>query len=207
MSSYLAINTETFGFVTRERVNGKLLTNKCGRDFLYYALNYYVPEKHNPAKGNPAHITEQKIFGMRVPSLLAWTSLQFKNAPAYLRSLGLELSINGKPIKGYLDFVAALLTPNASFETAIEQIERAVDAGVATGIDVPLAMVGLLDHVMFVYGYDDESLYVFDTHRSVRVPYDKITADTDNRFIMKLPKMAIQNMWGKMGRVWIVKKL
>ena len=38
----LAINLETFGFIERERLSdGKIKIFRCGRDFLYYAFNYY----------------------------------------------------------------------------------------------------------------------------------------------------------------------
>jgi len=41
----LPTNLDKFGFVEREKKNGKLVKNRCGRDFLYYTLHYYFPQR------------------------------------------------------------------------------------------------------------------------------------------------------------------
>ena len=90
-----------------------------------------------------------------------------------------------------------------SVEEAIEDIECAIKAGIVSGIDISIS--GLLDHIMFVYGYDDEYFYVLDTHQVPGLEYEKTTQDS--RYIMKISKETIKRRWNKFGRVWIVKKL
>jgi hypothetical protein len=58
---------DTFGFVERERRNGKPAIFRCGRDFLYYALAYYKPGTFNPNKFCPTEIERRGILGLRMP--------------------------------------------------------------------------------------------------------------------------------------------
>ena len=75
--TYLLININTFGFVHREKCKGVSVKYKCGRDFLYYALNYYVPSEFNQHINNPEQIEKKRLFGFSVPATLAWTMLPF----------------------------------------------------------------------------------------------------------------------------------
>ena len=66
-------------------------------------------------------------------------------------------------------------------------------------------MNGLLDHVMFVYRYDESNFYVFDSHQVSNLEYEK--ADGENRYYMKLPKSIVIKRWSKFGRVWIIRPI
>ena len=87
----------------------------------------------------------------------------------------------------------------------IKEIENAVDNGYASGIDISLGLGGLIDHVLFVHGYDVSNFYVFDSHQVSKLEYDKMT--NDNRYYMKLPKSIVEQRWSKFGRVWVLKKI
>ena len=201
----LPIDLETFDFVEREYANEKLVRNKCGRDFLYYSLHYYFPDKFNRNKNNPILIDEDKIFGFPVNDTFSWLLIQFFKVPALFKKLGLSLSINDKQIKNFASFVFSIINPNKkSAENAITEVENNVDSGFSVGIDVSMGFFGLADHVIFVYGYDKNNLYVFDTHQAPGLEYKKITED--NRYFMKLPKEIIKKRWTRFGRVWIITK-
>ncbi len=204
MQNHLNLDIDTFGFVEREKIKGKTLRNQCGRDFLYYALNFYRPDVHNSVSLNPESISRSGLFGYKnIPEFLIWTGLTFRKAPKYLKSLDLTLTINNRSIKNYFDFLLATLPfKRISYNIAIKHVENSVDQNKASGIDISIVAAGLIDHVMFVYGYDDENLYVFDTHKISGLEYEKM-AD-DSRFIMKLPKEVIKRRWTIFGRVWIV---
>lgn len=205
---HLPINLETFGFVQRELVDGKKLLNQCGRDFLYYVLHYYFPEKFNQENLNPREIKEKGIFGMRgVPVWLIWTGRSFNKIPKLFSSLKLSFSINGRKIENYFHFFIAMLPLKVcSFEKSIEVAEKAIDQGKVAGIDISIRLGGLVDHVMFVYGYDNENFYVFDTNQVSGLEYVKLTPEEDNRFIMKLPKSVIKKRWTIFNRVWTISK-
>ena len=204
----LPINLDAFGFVEREYVGGKRLKNQCGRDFFYYVLNYYFPHEFNPTALNPQEITRQKLFGLRMPIGLIWTGLSFWKIPSLLRERGLRLLINGRPVTGFPSLFAGILPLRPqSYEQGIREIEQAVDRGQAIGVDIAISLGGLGDHVMFVYGYDEEYVYVFDTHQAFGPGYEKMTPPNDTRFIMKLPKSVIHARWTIFNRVWLVKKI
>lgn len=199
---FLPINLKKFGFVEREKINGKYVHNKCGRDFFYYCLHYYYPKKFNAKRLNPIEINNKRLFGLKVPAYLAWTMLQFIKVPKFIKSQGLVLKINNKKITSFISFMRTILAPSKnSADKAIKEIEKAVDNGIASGIDITLKYI-FLNHVMFVYGYDKNNLYVFDTHPVEMLEYKKITKD--KKFIMKLPKDIIKKHWSMFGRVWIV---
>jgi hypothetical protein len=200
------VNVETFGFVEREKdSSGKSLKYRCGRDFLYYVLHYYYPESFNANKNNPKQIENSRLFGMRLPWWLMWTQLQFKSLSHTLKRYDLELSINGKIVRNFFNFFTAISFPkNINVEFAISQIQKAVDDGVASAIDLSLGAGGLVDHVLFVYGYDEENLYVFDTHKVGKLEYEKIS-DGD-KYYMKLPKNIIRQRWSPFGRFWLVRQ-
>lgn len=159
-SHRLPLNLPIFGFVEREKAGNKTVGNRCGRDFLYYALNYYRPDVHNPTNGNPRDIERKSLFGLRVPGWLVWTFISFLKVPKYFSSLGLEIEINGKIVKSFPQFVHAALSRPPSIEVAMRMIEKSVDDGIVSGVDISVALGGLVDHVMFVYGYDEDNLYI-----------------------------------------------
>lgn len=195
----------TFGFVERERVDGVKVRNKCGRDFCYYALHYHFPDTFSPQKINPMELDKKHAFGYPVPAALAWTQIQFWSVAKYLKSLGLELSINGRSVTSFFAFLTATLYARTNFDAALKRVESCIDQEIACGIDVSMGYGGLLDHVMFVYGYDEENLYVCDTHLLKGLEYEKLTSD--NRYFLKLPKSIIRRRWSRFGRVWVVRKL
>ncbi|KKU50714.1 MAG: hypothetical protein UX74_C0041G0003 [Parcubacteria group bacterium GW2011_GWA2_47_10b] len=202
----LSINLDQFGFVQRERdTQGRVYKNRCGRDFLYYTLNYYLPDKFNAKVNNPEQITRRNLFGLKIPSFLAWTTLQFIYVPSLFARMGLSLEINNRRINTWFDLLKAIFSPSRlGWEQRIKEIERAVDNSQVSGINISLGLNGLLDHVIFVYSYDEENLYVFDTHQVAGLEYEKITQD--DRYIMKLPKSVIKKRWSRFGRVWIVRR-
>lgn len=201
----LTIDLNTFDFIEREYVNGKKVKNKCGRDFLYYSLHYYFPDKFNKDISNPLLIDENKLFGFPVNSMFAWTMIQFFKVPILFKELKLLLSINSRPIRTFGNFITSIINPNQiSAEDAINEVEENINKNYAVGINISLGLFGFLDHVMFVYGYDENNLYVFDTHQAVGLEYKKITED--KRYIMKISKDVIRKRWTRFGRIWVVKK-
>lgn len=201
----LPIDLKTFGFVEREYINGKVVRNKCGRDFLYYGLHYYFPEKFNKNLNNPVLIEKNKIFGFPVNAIFAWTMIQFYKVPALSKDLGLSLSINSKQIKTFGNFVTSIISPNKKLaEQAINEVEKNIDMGFVTGIDILHSLWGLVNHVIFVYGYDENNLYVFDTRQVGGLEYEKIT--DDDKYIMKISKDVIKERWTRFGRVWVIKR-
>jgi hypothetical protein len=188
-------------FFEREKINGKYIANKCGRDFLYYALNYYFPERFNDAIYNPTEIDEKKIFGQPTPSWLSWTQVQFVSVPKLLAEHNLSWFINNQKITSYFLLVSAILFSRKSYNDAISEIEECVDNDTVCAIDVGLAWFGLLDHVLFVYGYDSENLYVIDSYKVSILEYEKMDV---GRFYFKLPKTVIKKRWTRFGRIWRV---
>lgn len=153
-------------------------------------------------------IDKNKIFGFPVKAMFAWTLLQFFKIPKLFKKLGLSLSIGGREIKTFRNFIMAIINPKKKLaQEAIEEIEKTINAGCLAGIDISINFwdLGLFDHVMFVYGYDEDNLYVFDTHQVLGLEYKKITED--NRFIMKISKNEIKKRWTCFGRVWIINKI
>ena len=123
----LPIPLENIGFVERERRNGRAVTNRCGSDFLYYSLHYYFPSKFSPEDLNPLEIERRGLFGLRLPSWLMWTQLQFMRLPSYLANNGIRLVINGREITSFSALVAAIPFSRMRYKDAVQNIERAVD--------------------------------------------------------------------------------
>ena len=196
-----------FSFVSRESRNGVTLSNKCGRDFLYFALNFYLPHKFYVQGVCPVEIERQKLFGQPVPKWLAWTHIQFFNMPAYLATQGLKLSINTKVVSSFHSLLSRNLFSGfkVTYMDAINAIQNCIDTNVACGIDIPVrkGFFVLQDHVMFVYGYDEDNLYVFDTLTVKGFGYEKVPGEIG---LYRLPKSLIQNNWSKFGRFWEVVK-
>ena len=137
-----------------------------------------------------------------------WSGLQFTNIPRLLKENSLRLEINGTAINHYGDFLHVFIFPKQiSAQYAIDTIEAYVNKGDVSAIDISMGWFGLVDHVLFVYGYDDENLFVFDTHTLPALEYKKQTDKEDKRYIMKLPKSIVQKRWTRWGRVWRMVKI
>lgn len=201
----LQVEINSIGFVQREKINGDTVKNKCGRDFMYYALNYYLPRKFNPIDCSIVEIERSNLFGFSLPAFLAWTQLQFYKLPGFLKENDLVLKINSRVINNFFDFFESILFSRMTYDNAIKIIEHNVENGFVSGIDISLGFFGLLDHVMFVYGYDEDNLYVFDTQKVPHLNYVRMTED--NRYYMKLSKKEILERWSIFSRVWEVDRL
>lgn len=204
----LPINLDTFNFVQREKHQGQIVKNKCGRDFLYYALHFFYPQSFNKTENNTAQIDKQRIFGLNFEGkssiFFAWTQLQFYKMPNFLKSLDLKLQINGIFISSFCKLIYALLFSRMSYEKAIKIVQDRIDSGGISGIDIAMKFGGLLDHIMFVYGYDEEYLYIFDTQQIPSLEYEKLT--DDKKFYMRFRKLDIKKRWKRWSRVWTVDK-
>lgn len=196
---------ESFGFVERERRNGKQLHFKCERDFLYFALNFYSPETFNATACNPEAIDRERLFGTPVPKYLAWTQIQYFDMPAFLRRQGLVLYINNWRIDSYFDLMSALVFSRLPLSEAMHALEESIKNNVACAIDIPIdrKKFVLLDHVMFVYGYDEQYVYVLDTLTVPGLAYERVRNDLH---YFRLPRTVIETNWCLFGRVWRVEK-
>lgn len=202
----LPLPLEKVGFVQREKKkDGGTVIYRCGRDFFYYALHFYFPEKFNPQHISSFELEKRQLLGFKLPYGLMWTMLQFYKAPTYFLKLGLSIHINGVRIRSYFHLMHAILFSRISYDEAMSVIERSVDEGTAVGVDISLGYGGILDHVIFVYGYDDEALYVLETQQLPMLEYEKLT--DDERYFMKLPKEVVKKRWTRFGRVWEVLKV
>ncbi len=206
---HLPIDLASFGFTQREKsANGSPVKNRCGRDFFYYALHFFYPNIFSPTALNPVEIERQHIFGTPMPATLVWTGLPFKNIPNLFKEKNLMLTINSLLVRSYWSFMRAMLFQKPKqFDQALNDVRSTVDAGNAVGIDVSIRLGGLVDHVMFIYGYDENNLYVFDTHQVSGLAYEKITPLDDTRNIMRLPLNVIRGRWTRWNRVWILSKI
>ena len=200
-------NLDDVGFINRETdSSGQTIKYRCGRDFIYYALNCYYPDQYNTHTKNATWLEKSHSLGISLPWWLMWTQLQFLYLPRFLSKLKLQLTINGRTIKSFYSLFITLSIPTRSnVHNKIKEIENAVDNGYASGIDISLGLGGLIDHVLFVHGYDVSNFYVFDSHQVSKLEYDKMT--NDSRYYMKLPKSIVERRWSKFGRVWILKKI
>jgi len=199
----LSIDLYTFNFVSREtNAKGKPITFRCFRDFLYYSLTFYKPQQYNVSNGG-AKVLELRPLGITLPFWLIWTMLHVKHLPRVCKSEDLQLYVNNRPINSYFALLFGLIWPRpVLYETLLSEIEQGIKKGIVLGIDLAIQPGGIVDHVMFVYGYDSENIYVFDTLQIPNLPYEKLT--NDNRFIMKLPKSTIKERLGRWSRIWKV---
>lgn len=204
---HILVNLENFGFVEREKgPDGKPLLNRCGRDFLYYALHRFEPEDFSPTTINPVEIEREHLFGIPMPAPLVWTGLPFMHVPALMETYDLSLEINGLTISSHWNFMRAMFSKSLLYSQALNRITTCVDRDYVVGIDLPIGIGGLLDHLMFIYGFDAKNFYIFDTRRIPGLEYQKLTPADDKRFIMKLPFTIMQKHWTRFGRIWVVKK-
>jgi len=168
-----------FHFHEREKVKKKYVSNKSGRDFLFYSMEAYSANKFEDLKSMDTSL------GTRVPSFFAWSLFQFSKIGKFLKGNNLKLEINNKEVNNFMNFFNAISYSKIKYEEAIEKIEESIDNNISCGIDVSIGLGGLLDHVMFVFGYDEENLYIIDTHFVEDLGYMK----TDyGEFVMRLPK-------------------
>jgi hypothetical protein len=195
---------DEISFVERERVNGKYVKNRCGRDFLYYSLNYLFPNEFNSKTNNPLQIERKRLFGWKIPAILSLTQLQFIYLPEFLRSKNLELLINKREINTYYDFFDSILFSRIKIDEAIDIIESRIKENKIVGLDIPLKFKGLLDHVLFVYAFDEKYFYVCDTRQVPGLKYEKIGI---NNYFMKISKEEVKNKWNTFARVWEVDKI
>ena len=118
---------QKFGFVEREKINRTFLKNRCGRDFLYYALHYYYPEDFNSHHNNPEEIEAKRLFGKSVPAVFAWSQLQFISLPKFLRSKSLSLKISNRQINSFKDFFNAILFSRITYPFSLPIIQNLPD--------------------------------------------------------------------------------
>lgn len=189
-------------FVSRETSGaGKPIKFRCNRDFIFYALTFYQRNK-NAWPQHPEQL-EYKPFGIKLPFWLMWTMFHVVHTPRILADNKLILFINDHKITSWWSYWPALLWPRpVSFEAVLSEIETAIDHNIALGIDISVALGGLVDHILFVYGYDDGNLYVLDTQQLPMLPYVKVLVG--ERFLMKLPKSALPERLGRFSRLWNV---
>lgn len=204
----MPVDIETFGFFHREYHYGREIQNRCMRDFLCYALEYYVPEQFGPNSLSPKIIEKKNLFGWKLPENFMWTGLHLKHVPLLLSSYGLKLFINKKPVRTWWACFSSLVNPSPlSADKAISMLEHYVDSGKPSAIDLTLKHYGVDDHVMFVFAYDDNNFYVFDTHYVDDIGYTKITEQNDRRLIMRLSKEKVKEKWTRRARVWVVEQV
>ena len=115
--NHLPINLDTFGFVQREKYDGVIVKNRCGRDFLYYALHYYYPNEFNPQINNPVDIEKRRLFGFLIHEWFAWTQLQFIDLHNFLESKSLKLVINNIEVKSFSKFIKTTLFSKINLTT------------------------------------------------------------------------------------------
>lgn len=200
----LNIDTDKFAFYYREKdEKGNVLKNRCGRDFLYHTLSFYYPDHFNNILNNPKEIEENKTFGLMLGKYLAWTQVQFYKVPRLFKEYKLILKINNLEIKNFFNFVYAILLSRIKFNDVINNIKKCIDSNTACGIDYKIGFGGLLDHVVFVYGYDEKGLFIFDTLEGEQYGY-KNTKIKEN--IKYLSFDEIRKKWTIFGRVWEVMK-
>lgn len=192
------ITLNSFPFFKREKRGGKLVSNQCGRDFLYYACSYLKLGMLNGLSAE--QITQHNIFGLFLHPYLAWTQLQFFRVPGIMARHGLVLSINRHEISSWWQFVCRTLFSRLDFTSAITSVRTAIANNHAVGIDISIGLGGLLDHVLFVYGYDEKGLLVFETTQTL-LQYHCIDKE---KGIYHLPYTEIKKRWTRFGRVWCV---
>lgn len=191
MTGKLRKELESFNFQKRKK--GQI--NKCGRDFLYFALDFYKPGKYQTLG------SLDKDLGINLGGILSFFMFQFSKINYFLIKNDLNLFINNRKINSYFSFIRAILFSRKSFDDSIKEIKNNIDNNIVSGVDISISFGGLLDHVMFVYGYDEENFYVLDTVFVERIGYEKVGK---NDFLKKLPINEIKNRWTKFGRVWAI---
>jgi hypothetical protein len=200
----LQLKVGEIGFVEREKYKGEYVRNKCGRDFIYFALNFYHPNLFNPTVNNPCSLESNGLLGLRIPSILSWTLLQFTKLHDFLTQQGLILTINDVSVRSFTSFIRSILFSRKTYISAVREIEESIDQNMAVGVDLSLGFFGLNDHVMFVYGCDEDNLYVVDTHFVNEAGYEKSDISPN---VYRLPKKVLFQKWSIFSRVWKISKI
>jgi hypothetical protein len=200
----LKISLDDFSFIERESNKaGKVKTNRCLRDFLYYTLHFYYPKKFNNKELNAEKIEEQRLFGFKIKEGFSFGGGQYSKIVPFLNKNNLFLEINNKKITNLRDFIVAFFFKNFSYKKLIIFINENMESNTPVGIDVPIGFV--MDYVMFVYKIDDKGIYLIDSHKATKVPYVGIS-NKSNRFVMFMDFMEVKRIWNWRGLVWVVKK-
>lgn len=120
--------------------------------------------------------------------------------PGFLRSKSLFLKISNRQIDSFADFFNAIIFSRIAYEEAISKIEKGVREGKVIGIDIAMAFNELLDHMFFVYGYDDDFYYICDTRKVRLIQYEKVV-ENDDVYYMKISKIEMRKRWKKFSRI------
>jgi len=197
MKHHLNWRIDDIPVVARETdQRGRSIPFRCGRDFIFYALAFHRKPVRHPKD------LESLLRGTKVPSWLIFTMFHVKNVPKLLQQNGLQLVINGKAVSSWAQLVLRLAIPvSVSWETVEREVQQAMAANKAISIDISLGWWGLLDHVLFVYGEDDDNFYVLDTHSITGLPYERVHSKL---FFMKLPKLEVKKRLKLFSLVWKV---
>lgn len=175
----------------------------CGRDLFWLFLHGKNPRRWNLRDLPPAEVTRHEIFG---PNVWPVSGLHLSRAPEVLADEGLSLRVNGYPVRGYRDLVAASICrgPHRKGDHAIAEVHDLISRGVSCGINLPVGGFGLMTHVVFVAGFSRHGLVVLDTHKNSGLGYRKLTPENDPRCAMHLPFEEINARWGRFARVFEV---
>jgi hypothetical protein len=203
-------NLNIFPFSTREiGPNGKSVPNKCGRDFLMYACAHLRPEE-TASLGLKRF---ERSIGIPMPPSFVWTGLPFLELVHFLRTMNLELSINGVTCRSRSQLWKALWWPaKISHTKALSIASNALSRDRAVGIDVSMRFNGIANHVMYVWAIRSDDMIVFDTHKVPGLEYEHLFHDADgyptdpDQFIMRLPHTVIENRWRRWSRVWVIQE-
>jgi hypothetical protein len=194
----------TFELPLRERVNGQVVQNQCGRDFLWLCLHRANPAKWNMFKMPPEAVSRRDLFG---PSGATVAGMNICEAPAVLAAEGLELAVGVQSVGSYLDFLGATVSPwsRVAFDESLASAKDAIAKGDSCGLCLSAGAGGIMTHLLFVAGFTDRGAVVFDTHRVEGFGYTKLTPETDPRHAMLLSYEEIHARWGPFARVYTVK--
>ncbi|MFT5179828.1 MAG: hypothetical protein ACI9GH_000212 [Candidatus Paceibacteria bacterium] len=200
----LKINLNNFSFIEREcSKNNKTKTNRCLRDFLYYALHFYYPKKFNNEELNAEKIEDQRLFGFKIKEGFPFGGGQYSKITPFLNENNLYLEVNNKKIRNLWDFILAFFFKNLSYKKLIIFINKNIENNIPIGIDVPAGLV--MDHVMFVYKIDEKGIYLIDSHKAPNIPYTNISNES-GKFVMFMNFKDLKRIWNWRGLVWVVKK-
>ena len=204
----LVINPDTFTLVDREEsTDGYIVPNKCGRDFLFYALQFFRPKEFGCSCMYEHPYDLEPRLGMMVSSRFAWTCLQFYSTPKFLKQRNLYWYINKKPIESCIDVLRMSIlgictNPLFTFDS---EIKTSLNNNEVVGIHFCYEYLRR-SHVMFVAGIDDDYLYVCDTHAVVNLPFSiQQIPTTKNKGV--LARIAIDDLithWTPRTQIWCI---
>jgi len=206
VKGFLPIDPIDFACVTREKVGGQLVKNRCLRDALWFVLHYYYPRLFDGNEsGDPKFIESIELFGPKVPDWFpVGDGVQFSRVFKTLRAFKIAVAINGEEVRSdgavIWSIVSRFIRPfGVSFKNAVGIIRDSLTRAEPCIIFVPLNC--LLEHALFVYGVSGNYLHCVDTHTVVELPYFNISGDP-NRFVMDFPLNEVETRWNRLGMVW-----